>query len=87
VYSGVLLVNRGDTSESGWINLKVGIQCVLFLEGWAWKGYHAAKYFKTTAEVLDLRLVYDRLLPGWKKSLLRTNWLSLKYVRSISIFI
>jgi len=31
VYSGVLCVNRGDTPDSGWIHLKVGIQCVLFL--------------------------------------------------------
>jgi len=33
VYSGVARVNRGNTPESGWIHLKVGIQCVLFLEG------------------------------------------------------
>jgi len=26
-------VNRYDTPESGWIPLKVGIQCVLFLVG------------------------------------------------------
>jgi len=26
-------VNRGDTPERGWIHLKVGIECVLFLVG------------------------------------------------------
>jgi len=31
VYSGVPLEDRGDTPESWWIYLKVGIQCVLFL--------------------------------------------------------
>jgi len=29
-YSSVQRVNRGDTLESGWLHLKVGIQCVLF---------------------------------------------------------
>jgi len=33
VYSVVPLVNTGDTPESGWIHLKVGIHCVLFLIG------------------------------------------------------
>jgi len=31
VYSGLPCVNRGNTPESGWIHLKVGMQCVLFL--------------------------------------------------------
>jgi len=30
IHSGVPGVNRGDTPESGWIHLKVGIQCILF---------------------------------------------------------
>jgi len=33
INTGVQHVNRGDTPESGWIDLKVGIQCVLFLVG------------------------------------------------------
>jgi len=33
VYSSVPCVNRSDTPEIGWIHLKVGTQCVLFLVG------------------------------------------------------
>jgi len=33
VHSGVPCVNRGDTPESGWIHLKVDIQCVIFGRG------------------------------------------------------
>jgi len=33
VYSSVPCVNMGDTPESKWLHLKVGIQCVLFLVG------------------------------------------------------
>jgi len=33
MYSGVPHVNRGDTPESGWIHLKVSIQCVIFSVG------------------------------------------------------
>jgi len=33
VYSSVPLVNRGNTLESRWIHLKVGIQFVLFSVG------------------------------------------------------
>jgi len=33
MYFGVPRVNRGDTPESGWRHLKVGIQYVLFLVG------------------------------------------------------
>jgi len=33
-FAGVPRVNRGDTPESRWINLKVGIQCVLFSVGY-----------------------------------------------------
>jgi len=33
MYSGVALVNKGNTPESGWIHPKVGIRCVLFMVG------------------------------------------------------
>jgi len=60
VYSSVPHVNRGDTLESGWIHLKVGIQYVLFLVGLDWAAKVIAHIF-----ILSVLLASSVDWPWW----------------------
>jgi len=94
---GVPHVNRGDTPESGWIHLKVGIQWVLFSVGISKTScmktlrlYKSdCRYLSTIDIFLDFNLCSEKTCDEWHQSLLyyrKLLQIVLKQIHLLSFF-